>query len=934
MSGGIPTDPGGGAMLIRVDGQRVVLRVALSDVTGDHDAIPLGSVEPGGVYLRLGGDDLPVRVVEDAAPEIQFIPTEGEEALRLAFESARMWTTLVATGPAPEDASVDDGSSERIVLESGQALRSGETPVLFRVVSGYVRLNAGRRDVMPQYMLLNEDLWCRAEGHAELERVQPSSDGAVECLRQAILALGGSVQDSIRRLMTDSSGKIARQIAAVRGSEKTGIGNALRLMSTILVGKKADIVMDIPGEPDHFTAVRIVAEASGIDVPDLSDLWPKSENLDTTVRMVSDRIGFAIRQVELGDRWTSLDGGPILTTRRDDGAPLALVPEGGRRYRATVSKDGIQTPLGRVGSGQAKMVDSEGWMFYRPLPLRPMGLGDVIRFAVRGTGWDLGLMFLVSLLTALVSLAIPIATGLLVGKVIPSGSDAGVFGVVLALVVAAVASSIFGIAIGIARIRFETRASMHVMAGAVLRTILLPAKFFDRYTAGDLTQRLMSIEHLRQTISSAVITSLLHSIVVVVYLGLIFYYSWKMAIVAFALVLVVIVYMAAFSIIQIKFVRIVQETTGQLEGLTNQMIKGIRVIRANRAEARLYTRWVDTFAKQRLAGFRDRSISNILQVLHVVISLVATGACLWLVGKGYAGIDTAGEYMSFSSAFGALMGSLFGFSVVLLPLVRLVPIYDRLRPIFQETPENAGGTPPGRLSGRIDCRGLTFSYEEGGRKIIDGLDLTIESGEYVAIVGDSGCGKSTLVKLLLGFERPTAGEISYDNRALHSLDRRAVRMQVGTAIQDGSLLPGDIRMNILGAAPLPIEEAWKVARTVGLASRIQAMPMGMFTFVTDQIVSPVFRQQMLLAKALVGNPAMLIVDEVTSQLDVAVQKEIQAKIDDLGITRIVIAHRLSTIRNADTIHVLDRGRIVQSGDFETLAAEEGPFRTKLEKGQL
>ena len=141
-------------------------------------------------------------------------------------------------------------------------------------------------------------------------------------------------------------------------------------------------------------------------------------------------------------------------------------------------------------------------------------------------------------------------------------------------------------------------------------------------------------------------------------------------------------------------------------------------------------------------------------------------------------------------------------------------------------------------------------------------------------------------------------------------------------------------MNILGAAPLPIEEAWKVARTVGLASRIQAMPMGMFTFVTDQIVSPVFRQQMLLAKALVGNPAMLIVDEVTSQLDVAVQKEIQAKIDDLGITRIVIAHRLSTIRNADTIHVLDRGRIVQSGDFETLAAEEGPFRTKLEKGQL
>ena len=112
------------------------------------------------------------------------------------------------------------------------------------------------------------------------------------------------------------------------------------------------------------------------------------------------------------------------------------------------------------------------------------------------------------------------------------------------------------------------------------------------------------------------------------------------------------------------------------------------------------------------------------------------------------------------------------------------------------------------------------------------------------------------------------------------------------------------------------------------------MPMGMFTFVTDQIVSPAFRQQMLLAKALVGNPSMLIVDEVTSQLDVVVQREIQERIDALGITRIMVAHRLSTIRNADRIHVLDQGRIVQSGDYETLAAEDGPFRDKIRKGDL
>ena len=913
---------------------RLLLRAALKGDNRLDSTIPLTTIQRGEVFIRFPKGGLPIEIFEQPTHDCVLKPIKGEDARREAVITFGKITKFFCGTPAPDDATLDDGVGSQVTLRAGEALRADRrSPAIFRVLSGHVRTVTNRREIFPRYLLVDGTLWCRAESEAELERIPLESKGFLEAFQEAIAELEDGIQDQFKGFQDQLSSKMAMNVRRVRDSERTGIGQALRLMSTILVGKREDLVSTIPGEPDEFTAIRLAADASGIELPDLSDMWRSVDTLDEAVHAVGNRVGFAVRQVELPDRWAHLDAGPLLTRRREDDVPIALVPVGGRHFRATEFQLGAQSALGRVDSALVDQLDSQGWMFYRPLPLRRIGLKDLARFALRGTGVDIALLFLVAFLTALVSLAIPIATGLLVGKVIPSGSSQGVFGVVFALVVAAIASSIFGVASGFLRIRAETRASMHVMAGAVLRTLMLPAKFFDRFTAGDLTQRLMSIEHLRQTISNAVITSLLHSITVVVYLGMIFYYSWKMALVAFAIVIFVVVYMAIFSVLQVKYVRTVQRTTGLLEGLTNQIIQGVRVIRANRAESRIYTRWVRTFAVQRLASFRDQTISNILQVLHVLVGLTAVGISLWLVGKGVAGIEGPGEYMAFSSAFGALMGSLFGFSVMLLPLVRLIPVYDRLRPIFQEMPEGVGGIPAGRLSGQVTCRGVSFAYEAGGRNIIDELDLQIQSGEYAAIVGDSGCGKSTLIRLLLGFEQPSVGEVSFDNRALHSLDITSVRMQIGTAIQDGNLLPGDIRTNILGASQLPIEEAWKVARLVGLESRIRAMPMGMFTFVTDQIVTPVFRQQMLLAKALVGSPSMLIVDEVTSQLDVTVQKEIQARIDGLGITRIVVAHRLGTIRNADTIHVLDRGKIVESGDYDTLAAQDGLFREKLERGQ-
>jgi ATP-binding cassette subfamily C protein len=200
-------------------------------------------------------------------------------------------------------------------------------------------------------------------------------------------------------------------------------------------------------------------------------------------------------------------------------------------------------------------------------------------------------------------------------------------------------------------------------------------------------------------------------------------------------------------------------------------------------------------------------------------------------------------------------------------------------------------------------------------------------GEFVAIVGPSGAGKSTVLRLLLGFERPETGTISYDGQSLSDLDARAVRRQLGVVIQNARILAGSIFQNIVGAANLTLDDAWEAARIAGIAEDIERMPMGMHTFISDAGAgfSGGQRQRLLIARAVVARPRVLLFDEATSALDNRTQAAVSAALDELQATRIVIAHRLSTIRHADRIVVLERGKVVEHGRFEELMTRNGVF---------
>ena len=221
--------------------------------------------------------------------------------------------------------------------------------------------------------------------------------------------------------------------------------------------------------------------------------------------------------------------------------------------------------------------------------------------------------------------------------------------------------------------------------------------------------------------------------------------------------------------------------------------------------------------------------------------------------------------------------------------------------------------------------------------MVDHLSLSIKEGEYLAIVGQTGCGKSTLVRLLLGFEQPMSGDILFDGVNIKEVDLTSLRRNIGTVMQNGTLFHADIFSNIIISSPnLKEEDAWAAAEIANIAEDIREMPMGMKTVISEGQggISGGQKQRIMIARAIVHKPKILIFDEATSALDNKTQKSISESINKLNCTRIVIAHRLSTIKNADRIIMLEGGKIIEEGNYQSLIDKNGKFAELVDRQRL
>jgi ATP-binding cassette subfamily C protein len=631
--------------------------------------------------------------------------------------------------------------------------------------------------------------------------------------------------------------------------------------------------------------------------------------------------------VTLDGAWWRQDVGALIAFSRKDGRPVALVPETSTRYLLIDPNAGTRV---RVSATIAAKLDPQAVTVYRPLPEEALGVWDLLRFGRRGLGWDFGRLVVLGLLGGLLGLLAPIATGIIFDTLVPSADRARLLQVTLGLVVAAVAGGIFEITRSIASLRISGKMDSALQAATWDRLLTLPVPFFRGYTAGDLSTRANAINAIQQVLTGVVISAVLSAVFSLASLALMFYYEIRLALTALALVVVVVVVTAVAGYLQLRRQRLLLRLQGLIAGIVLQLITGIDKLRVAGAEPRAFARWAGRFAEQRAATFRAGRTAYSVSVFNAGFAPAASLVLFFSVAFWpHPGFGT-GTFLSFNAAFGQFMAAVVAMTGAVTGAVSVVPLYERARPILRTRPEvDEGKIDPGPLRGDIEVNRVSFRYREDGPMVLREVSLSIARGEFVALVGPSGAGKTTLFRMLLGFESPAPGTIFFDGQDLAGLDVRAVRRQIGVVLQNGKLLWGSIYQNIVGAAELTMDEAWEAARAAGLADDIAAMPMGMQTFVGEgaTTLSGGQRQRLMIARAIVTRPRVILFDEATSSLDNETQALVSQSLAQLNVTRVVIAQRLSTVMRADRIYVIDAGRVVESGSYATLMAANGVFTT-------
>lgn len=806
----------------------------------------------------------------------------------------------------------------QVTAKEGEVLTAGPKTRWVRLLSGsaeYCDLLSIRAPRSPRFFPLTRASWIRAKGATEIELVEPEALFAAETdwssldyfhrmvLHCLVVARAERTQRETRKVlarMEDEDRRFHHVIERLSSREEaTGAPEADRTQLQLAACRRIGAWMGV--------AVSAPPEGFGTDL--------------ASILRVNHLRG---REVVLEDEWWRQSGEPLIGSYGDDDRPVALIPRPSGGYLIHETTSGREGPL---GPDLAAGLHPRALAIYRPFPRRALKPLDVLRFGLRGTSRDLITLGATGLLLGVFPLVTAFALGEIVDHLIPNAEVNLVLQMGLGLVVVAVATLLTTVARGTASLRLETRISSSVQSAVWDRLMALPVSFFRQFSVGDLALRAGGIDEARRSLSGSALNTALSGFFSLISFGLLLYYDVELALVAGALALVGVAYAFGVGLVSVRLARRLEETEGQLSSEVLEYIDGITKIRIAGAEKRVFNRWSRRFSEKRKTYHRIQVLQNRFDVLGELLPVLTTAVLFFLVAREGSSVST-GQFIGFFVAFGMFSGGLNDLVGVALEQIALLPLWERSGPILATAPEvHELEEHPGELQGEIHVSQLSFRYAEGGSLILDGVDFTVNRGEFVAIVGGSGAGKSTLLRLLLGFEKPNAGAIFYDGKDLSALDIVEVRRQFGVVLQNGELMAGDLFTNIIGTRNLSHDDAWEAARMAGLDQEIREMPMQMHTVVSHggRSLSGGQQQRVLIARALVSRPRILFFDEATSALDENTQAVVAESLEGLNATRVVIAHRLSTIRNADRIIVLERGRVAQMGRYEELIELEGPF---------
>ncbi|NDQ55578.1 MAG: NHLP bacteriocin export ABC transporter permease/ATPase subunit [Acidipila sp.] len=868
-----------------------------------------------------------------------------KELIAVAIESARVspiaadevavtaWVSSLSSalaGLAPPDGAAPLPVDRQIYIEAGDSAFANDTVAWLRTIKGSIRLLGypeGKIDQPGVPFLLGPGMWIEADEPTELERVA-GGEKALESLAVLEPIIFRAFDDLDHRREEENRSHLRRR----QELDRRLAAQTERDLASLTSGEVTRI--EFSSDPPLLAAARTVGQAEGIVIkPASSDSYQRDP-----LEAIAIASAVRTRRVLLAARWWQGENGSLLAYQGEQNRPVALIQV---RYGRSHGYDLFDPAAGSVtpvDASVAAALHPVAYSFYRPLG-PALGTWDLIKLSTEFHRKDIATIVLCGIAASLLGMAAPEASSILFSQAIPDGDRSLLWQVAIGMGVALLGGMLFEVTQSVSMLRVQTAAGILLQTGMWDRLLKLSPAFFRKFTIGDLRARVEGVSTIQHLLTLEGFRTIVAGVFSSLYLLLMLYYSIPLGLIALAAGIVVIggTAFAAHALTELE--GSLQAMEGDLSGLTIQLINAVPKLRVAGAERRAYAFWGKSYTSKQKVMARIRAVLDRMRVLNVSVPLLAIGFSFWFALSSLSdasGSLPLGTFIAFNLALGVFMSAVTNLSGTLIGLVPILSIWRRTRSILDATPDVEDGQAyPGRLQGRIVFDRVSFRYRKDGPLTLEDINISVQPGECVALVGPSGSGKSTIVNLILRFETPSAGAIYVDGQNLAGIDISAVRRQMGVVSQDSKLMSESIFENIVCGGLSTMEDAWEAARAAGLAEDIEQMPMGMHTIVSEggSNLSGGQRQRIMIARALVMKAAVLIFDEATSALDNQTQNIVTESLNQLKVTRVVVAHRLSTIRNADKIYVIENGRVVQQGKYEQLMDEPGLF-AQLMKRQM
>jgi ABC-type bacteriocin/lantibiotic exporter with double-glycine peptidase domain len=544
-----------------------------------------------------------------------------------------------------------------------------------------------------------------------------------------------------------------------------------------------------------------------------------------------------------------------------------------------------------------------------------------------------------SFLLQALALAAPAFSGAIIDRVVPRAD----YHLLTVLCCGFAAAVLFGAMASLVRahllLQLRTYVDVRLAVRFVEHLMTLPFAFFQQRAQGDLLMRLSSNSAIREILTSGVASGLIDGTLVFLYLIVIMIVNPAVGAAVLALGVTQIVVLVTTRVRQRELMAESLQTQARTQSYQFEMLSGIATLKSMGAEQHAIDHWMNLFVnttnvsleRGRLAATVEAVMSTVRQLSPLVV--LATGTVMVL--DGAMSLGTAVALNALSAGF---LGPLSNLVATAGQFQLLGAYVERIRDVLLVEPEQDGSqvVEAGDLKGRIEVQNLSFRYGPAAPLALKDVSVTIQPGQFVAIVGPSGSGKSTLASIILALYKPTEGRVLFDGRDIAGLNLGSLRRQLGIVLQKSQMFSGSLRSNIaLGEPGASLEAVAEAARAAQLYDDVTGMPLGFDTILGENwgTVSGGQAQRVSLARALLRKPAILLLDEATSALDAVTELKVQQALEKLECTRIVIAHRLSTIAKADLILVMVDGRIVERGRHDDLVAHGGQY-SALVRGQL